>query len=240
MVAETNWTKVGSIGSIIGGIAAIGAAVLLALSLCKVKEQVDAMQRQTELENRGFLAIVIDSFWLQHVPPKVIIKYQFYETSRIPILVKHPRLEMLSTKREVDVPVFIEEVKNELAGQYITKYVYVYSKPDSSIADPPSVLLNKIRSFNDGVVNSFDSEFFFHVIFRYEDITGNDYWVYMRWKFYIKRTQQEDRLEGIDAISRETYVIWEVKEEVVFPDTLNLPEELVELTQKARLGEFAY
>jgi len=203
------------------------------------------MQRQTELENRGFLAIALDSFQIRHIPRnELIIYFKYYEASRVPVLIKPPRLALVSGSRNIDFNAFCvwsgEDWEEEgFEGSLTSTNIYEIQR-HMGIGIPNSLIeriTSLIESSPDSVINS-QENMFLHVIFRYEDITEKNYWVYMRWNLIFTVTGHSGMAVGLTNFQRidEDYVIWEGDKDDLVPDTLNLPHKFYGITKKARAG----
>lgn len=215
---------------IVGAIGSLGAFISIFFLWCNLRE----MQKQTELENRGFFDMALDSFQFRPDTLKLIVYYRFYEASRIPVTVKGPLLTLVSSVREISFPGFIEENEAKMRGQYMPKSPIAYGADVLQEMGLPDSISNEIVTRVNKKDRAFNCELYFHAIFKYEDITKKEYWVYKCWELETKFTPANGGINALSQISYNNYVIWEAKPGETFPDTMNLPEELKEITKKAR------
>lgn len=234
---DFNWWKKGI--AFLGQIGAVVAIFLLWGNLRILQRQQEEMQRQTELENRGFLAIAIDSVIYVPKSKELNVHFSYYQSSRVPIIIRYPQYSIITEERELDVSQWCTERYEEWVSEWGDSEfleVLVYEEPRLSTFRGGSAL-NKLDSLLTKIPRHQSigktQSVFLHILFRYKDILEHNYWVYTRWEVnfeILKRGQEGIRFYVFR--SPEDYVIWQADSTELIPD--NLPERLKALSPKAR------
>lgn len=227
------------IGSFIGGIAALGAALLLTCNLCAVREQIDEMERQTELEYKGYVFMEIDTVRIPPSSNKFTVWSYYKAVSKVPLFFLYIfKLNRFSDEREIDFNEWIREVGKEIdtmrLGWQPLKENNLRKDEYENIA--PLVRMDSIfLSLPENQILGSSHSFFYHVIYKFKDWLGDEYWAYSCWEIMrickgIKGDMIIFEYKYIDT----DFEVWRAKQEEMLPDTLNLPVKYKIITQQVQ------
>jgi len=168
------WVK---IAAIVGGFGSFIAIGFLIWNLIEIR-------RQQEFEYRGFLAIKINQVEFLPNSHRFDYKYQYYQASKVPVLLRGNEWRMLSSSREIDVVAWLKDMNSDL--KQAKDQGMIVDRVEPVIYDDEQ---ERMFGYND-VLAKLDSAFyvtsnkigleqsvFLHYVFHYEDLMGENYWV---------------------------------------------------------------
>ncbi|MCK4232594.1 hypothetical protein KAX21_06565 [candidate division WOR-3 bacterium] len=221
------WVK---IAAIVGGFGSFIAIGFLIWNLIEIR-------RQQEFEYRGFLVAEIVDIQTSLFSPALHLKYRFRESGRVPPLFKGIYFTT-SINREKDIQSDFGKIKPRVETE-IEKITWLENK-DYAITYEGNATISSINSV---ITNRYSFEeltklkpvFYVHCIFKYEDVMGQNYWVYMRWeverictKFDVKKRDAE----FLCVYETEDYIRWKARRNEKVPS--HYPKELRQLSKDAR------
>ncbi len=195
---------VAAIGGLIAGVAAVVAAILLGRTLKETR-------KQTQLGYKGVLGIEVGSKieWCAESKDKpenlvrIRLQYRFSQNNNALLLLK-VREWLFANKEEIDVMKWYEYLRFKLTEKILTPVI-------------PSQEYGFVRRSLEGTRKFYsqwakgnkkaNDNFFAHAIFAYEDITGDVFWIYIRWNLSSVVTGRRERegLEIVTNVSQEEY-----------------------------------
>jgi hypothetical protein len=224
-----NWQKIGGFGGLLGGLGAVVAVIFLSLNLF-------ALRKQIEFENRGFLGIRISAINTDSISNELIVDYRFERASRTPPLFKQG-IFWKSLFMEYDIVKLIKEhtPQSRLTVERVELITLDATYQINMTYDLTMQTIDReVMSRPPGKIPGVVAPFYIHSIFKYEDVMGKNYWVYMRW--HVFRTYVESKEPGVLRFTHswepEEYIWWRGVRDEKVPS--RLPKELRELSRQAR------
>jgi len=159
-----------------------------------------------------------------------------WDNPKVPVSLRGNEWRMLSSSREIDVVAWLKDMNSDL--KQAKDQGMIVDRVEPVIYDDEQ---ERMFGYND-VLAKLDSAFyvtsnkigleqsvFLHCVFHYEDLMGENYWVYMRWK---ASRILVDSLNMAFYKATEDYVRWEADRNELVPS--KLPPRLVELSNRVR------
>jgi len=232
-----NWQKIGGFGGLLGLVVAV-------FTLICVAGELQTMKENQELEYRGFLSIYMEDVRAKPGTGRLDYTWRWYQADRVPALTKGESMWMTSRQRGVDLYAWMAKNQKETQPriEHVEPVFYEESRPDSfAYSHEHNRTLWELDSIFFSVpyerLLGFTQKFYLHVIYKYEDLRSQNYWVYMRWELLRICTDTFTLADTPKFATHykwvcDDYVVWQAKPDECLPS--KFPKKLASLVDKTQ------